>query len=659
MNRPHQHHDRGSILIMVPVSLMLAVGLVLATMTLATDNLESTGRESRRLQAYYVAKAGIERQVYDMKKLTRSAVLTDPFAAIDVYHDKKTYLGCIKMAASPAPPNQEPLSVGGNKVDVRDDLRDEGIELAGNFDVSIHIEGYDKVDPSSMSNSKRFVTIRSTGWVPDRDTPGAVSHTIETTVLVELSASEVFDYAYFINNWGWFYGSNIDANGNVRSNGQFDAGNYRPEINGNPRYVGANGSDLYGYMDDNDDGVKDGTDGGIYAGWDIVGTKNVGGMAGLEVAGETVNQHDFDSNVDMPNLTDLTLYEEHGKSEGASVKIGGVEMTDAVYGDEGGETGNLVLIGTPTAPIVIDGTVVVRGDLIIKGNVTGQGVIYAGGNVYIADDITYVNGPSSKRPGGTSEDDVESWLQANSGADALGLFAREHIVMGDYTNSTWRSNVKSWMNNSLNQSKEDAGEDGIPNTKAGLDGIMGTADDDVLEGDGKWTVEEYSELHAMLGLIPDGAKVGDPIPGTGEDIDGDGQNDGAFDLSELDLAANLNGSNWGGNLPGTATKYSDIATNYIANFDCALYTNHALAGLLYNSSGDIRFNGCVVSRNEAIIYNAKNLVFNHDARLTGGGDNFGFFLPRSFRKIRFVKTWDNVPNIHWDEAAAQTGHETY
>ena len=33
------------------------------------------------------------------------------------------------------------------------------------------------------------------------------------------------------------------------------------------------------------------------------------------------------------------------------------------------------------------------------------------------------------------------------------------------------------MNSSLNKSEEDAGEDGIPNTIAGKDGILGTADD--------------------------------------------------------------------------------------------------------------------------------------------------------------------------------------
>ena len=645
--------QRGGVLVVLPATMLLAVALMLSTMMLSTENMTDVNRETKRLQAYYVAKAGVERQVFDIKQMTSNAVLVNPFDAIENFHDHKTYRDSVKLAANPAPPNQVPLIALGGPVDANADLLAAGVDLPGTFDVSLHIEGFDPLNPGAMSNSRRFVTIRSTGWVPNRDAPGAVSHTIETTVLVELSASEVFDYAYFINNWGWFYGNSIKARGNVRSNGQFDAGNYTPEIAGSPRYLGANGNDLYGYLDDNDDDVRDGTDGGIYAGWEVVGANNVRGMAGTDVAGEKVNQHDFDGHIDMPNLTDLSLYEQHGISNGSSVSIGGVTMTDAVYGDNAGESGNLVLIGTPTNPIEIDGTIVVRGDLIIKGNVKGQGVIYAGGNVYVADDVVYQNPPTSPRPSSESEADTELWLSQNTGADALGLFAREHIVLGDYTNSQWRSYVNGWMNNSKNKSVEDAGEDGIPNTRAGVDGIIGTSDDDVLEGDGIWTTETYTALHDALGLMPSGASIGDAIPGTGEDIDGDGKYDAAFQMSEFDLAASLSSGQWGGNLPAGTSSFNQIATRNIAQFDCAMYTNHALAGLVLNYGGDVTVNGCVVSRNEAIVYGANNLVVNHDARLIGGGDNFGYYLPRTFKQVRFMKTWDSVPHIHWDEIAQQ------
>src|SRR6185295_1342553 len=107
----------------------------------------------------------------------------------------------------------------------------------------------------------------------------------------------------------------------------------------------------------------------------------------------------------------------------------------------------------------------------------------SGGNVYVPKNLTYLNPPTTWRPATNSEADTEAWLSANMGKDALGLFAREHVVVGDYTNSSWQSYVNSWVNDPLNKSKEDAGLDGVQNTKAGMDGIMGTADDDVLEND--------------------------------------------------------------------------------------------------------------------------------------------------------------------------------
>jgi hypothetical protein len=401
-------------------------------------------------------------------------------------------------------------------------------------------------------------------------------------------------------------------------------------MNGSPRYERVEGTNLIGYMDDNEDGVTDGSDGGIYAGWSIVGSSSVQGMGGL-----AANQHDYQDAVSMPNLTDFTYYEERAKNEAARLRIDGVLDCTGVYGDDPGENRHLYLHGTAANPIVIDGPVVVRGSLIISGVVTGQGSLYVAGNIYVADDITYKNPLTTDRPASNDEATTEQWLQDNQNADSLGLYAREHVVLGDYTDSNWQSSVSSWVNNATNESKEDAGLDGIPNTRAGRDGVSGTADDDVLEGDGVFSIETYSQLHADLGLIPP-ELVGQPIPGTGEDIDGDGQYDPRTSMSEFDLPSPLNSGLWGGNLAPGTTNYNEVATNQIARVDGALYTNHTLAGRIENSGAEIRFNGCVISRNEAIVFNASQLIFNHDARLLGGGKAFGFHVPLTWAPIKVL-----------------------
>ncbi|MBK7875840.1 MAG: hypothetical protein IPJ77_08820 [Planctomycetes bacterium] len=199
----------------------------------------------------------------------------------------------------------------------------------------------------------------------------------------------------------------------------------------------------------------------------------------------------------------------------------------------------------------------------------------------------------------------------------------------------------------MNQSAEDAGADGIPNTVAGRDGILGTADDDVLEGDGVFTVEYYTEADAAAGLIPPGRNVGDVIPGSGEDIDGDGAYDGATRLASVNLTTPLTPANWGGNMPGSGiAAYSAIASLYANQLDGVFYTNHSFCWLVLGGAA-AQVNGALVSRNENIIYGTPSLNFNHDARLLGGASGKAAnLLPRDLlppRLLRWSKL-DTDPN---------------
>jgi len=258
-----------------------------------------------------------------------------------------------------------------------------------------------------------------------------------------------------------------------------------------------------------------------------------------------------------------------------------------------------------------------------------------------------VDPPNTSRPTGNTQAETEQWLTDNWDKDFLGLFARENIVVGDYTNSTWRSYVNSWMNSSLNKSKEDAGEDGIPNTTEGRDGITGTADDDVLDDDGVFSVEYYTDVDDALGLIPPGKSVGDVIPGTGEDIDGDGAYDGTTTLTDLDVAAALNTTNWGGNMPsGGIASYHDISTLYANHLDATFYTNHSFCYVVLGGTS-ARINGALVSRNENIIYGTPTIDINYDCRLLGGRSGMaGDLLPHVMQSPVIVR-WqalDRDPN---------------
>ncbi len=605
--------DRGSALVSVVSASTLLVGLVFATTAFSVVDLNESKDSLDQVRARYVAQAGVEDAVSFLQGAVKKTSFHDPLLGL---HNIFKSGGTVRYKIA------QSLMDGGRKM--------------GEYSVTM----------TGAEDSKGMtVTIRSTGYLPSAPQnlpPGKrvrAWQALEVAVRFETGPSQVFNYGYFINNWGWFYGSSIYCNGNVRSNGQFDAANYRPTVTGQPLYDSVEWSGgkavLSGYHDDNGDGLKDGNDGGIFAGWDILRSGNVRGNGG-----NTSNQHDFQEQVPMPNLTDLSQYESKAIAEGGHVDIGGSPVLDAVAGDDPGEKENVYLHGTLANPIQIHGKVIIRGNVIISGYITGQGAIYAGGNIYIPDSLHYVNPPTSPRPASNKQEDTEAWLTQNWNKDFIGFFARENIAVGNHENSTWRSYVNRWMNSSMNKSEEDAGEDGIPNTKKGKDGISGTADDDVLEDDNVFTVERYSALDASLGLIPPGKSVGDPIPGTGEDIDGDGQYDPTTSISnDIDFKVPLDSAHWGGNMPPGGIKYSDVASVHANNLDGVFYTNHSFCWFVTNSH-DAVINGALVSRNENIIYGTPKMIINYDCRLLGGGAGaVKDFLPKTVKPVRFLR-WE-------------------
>ncbi len=618
--RRHTHDsERGSAIVGVLVVLVGIMGVVYATGTSSVVEVRESRKSIDGVRASYLAEAGVERGIQFLAQAVKNTNMTSPM------------VGLTELFASGdtiTPFVGEGVMSGGNRVGGYSVSFTRVASTAASITIAIDATGYFPDAPSALPDGQQVSEWRA----------------VRSTVRYSLAPSEVFDYAYFINNWGWFYGHTIRAYGNARSNGQFDCAGYSPTITGTPIYdsVAWSGAtaNLDGYVDDNGDGLTDGNDGGTFAGWDIIGAQNVQGNGG-----DAPNQHDFRDKIEMPNLTDLTPYEANATASNSSITINGVTVSDGVYGDEAGEKQNLYLVGTAAKPIVLNGPVVVRGDVLISGVVTGQGAIYSGRNVYAPKSVTYANGPTTPRPADNSEAATETWMSANANKDFLGLFAREHIVVGDYTNGTWQAYVNQWMSDPLNASAEDAGADGIPNTLAGRDGILGTTDDDVLEGDGIFTIEHYTDEDATLGLIPSGSGVGDPIPGTGEDIDGDGIYDAQATMAQIPVQNPLTPANWG-NLTTSPANYTSISSLRANKLDAVFYTNHAFCWLVVGSEA-ARINGGLVSRNESIIYGTPFMDVNQDARMLGhSSSKFANLLPMTVQPIEVLR-WvelDSDPN---------------
>jgi len=387
-------------------------------------------------------------------------------------------------------------------------------------------------------------------------------------VRFELGRSSAFDYAYFINNFGWFWGSSIQANGDVGANGDFDL-RYNPRVNGD---VYASENAALGAEGDVD---------GDWSSWSlssyytsVAATARPGSPPSTTYEEKwrmgydgTPGRAEEMPTVEMPYLGDLGDYRTLADDENGSVKVGNKTLVAEVYNGPGPDTvagtaddGMVVLVGTAAAPIVINGPVVVNGDVVIKGKVTGQGTIYASRNIHIIGNIEYVDAPQWPKP----DPDPEATALANSTKDMLGLVAKGNIIVGDYTSSTWDS-CKSYIRPGFTQPYD----------------------------------TDASEV------------------ANGYDSDGDLTNGYRFngDYTGLDGGQKLDSAG-----AAAARRYfessSDLAfkaaapTCDITRIDAACYTNHALAG----KAGTLAWNGTMVSRDEALFFSG-SLKVSWDIRL--------------------------------------------
>lgn len=93
---------------------------------------------------------------------------------------------------------------------------------------------------------------------------------------------------------------------------------------------------------------------------------------------------------------------------------------------------NLILEGSPSSPLILEGTLYVNGDVMIRGNITGDGKIIARGNIYIVGDITYTCDNDSRDFSFSSSNQVPCNYALPDTLPRLGLVAGQNILLGNY-----------------------------------------------------------------------------------------------------------------------------------------------------------------------------------------------------------------------------------
>ena len=475
-----------------------------------------------------------------------------------------------------------------------------------------------------------------------RTNPGGSksSSTIEERVRFAIARSKVFNNAYFVNNYGWFQGSTVTANGDVRANGDMylDSG---CTVNGHVyaarnTELGVNGDITnYGKMDKESTYLSS-----------TYGTANrarpKGKEGGKYDAPASVTTTDYRNRlhanepltIEMPFIGDLTEYVEWSQelnekdSSQGTLSLGSERVVTCQYSGPGpsgdasnADNGALVLIGTQSKPIVINGPVVVDSDVIIKGYVKGQGTIYSGRNIHIVGNIQYVNPPEWRNKAENAD---------NSTKDMLGLMAKGNIVLGDCTSSSWLSSINTYITKSpyVQRYSCDASDAdiGYPSqfggSYAALDGGLKTT----LTYETRELPTTHPEQRPVYNSR--GRFIGY------ETVQ-------VHDTETVPVYHN----NYNRHYYDTVCDNRVISENLstITQIDAILYNNHGTFGVI----GSCSINGSLVCRNEGIKYSG-NLHINWDYRLYSGSaetvDNDSAGLARSSDNPPATVAWQEVPD---------------
>ena len=478
---------------------------------------------------------------------------------------------------------------------------------------------------------------------------GTVSRsTIAETVRFAQERSKVFDNAYFVNNYGWFQGSGCTANGDVRANGDMYLDS-SCKVNG--RVYAARNEELgvdgnvtnYGKMD-NYSTYRSSTYGTSNMARPlstdpVSGSKNNGGY---DAPNSVTTQNLRDRvkanqplSVEMPYIGDISSSESeyrawaqdlHNKNSSMStirqngqtlvsvfydgVGPSGLATVTDSYGNEvaAPDYGAMVLTGTADHPIEVNGPVIIPNDVIISGYVKGQGTIYSGRNIHIVGNIQYVNPPSWSGKSTSSA--------SNATKDMLGLMAKGNIVMGNYTESSWLSSIRTYLTQQpyVQQYACDTSDAAI-----GYPETFG----------GSYAVEEYvngtdfgkCQSVGLTDYVPGGydsqtGKFGKIREvGTGQYEQKQVYNSWTRRWETQNVEITAPGAKYDRKYYESVCADSEVSSrcSTITRIDAVLYNNHGIFGKL----GQCSINGALVCRNEGLQYSSK-LFLNWDIRLYSG-----------------------------------------
>lgn len=457
---------------------------------------------------------------------------------------------------------------------------------------------------------RRQVVVRAVGWL-DRNNNGQLDageprKTVDAGTEFQLSRSQVFDYVYFVNNYGWMDGfqpSWLIVNGDMRANGNFSILNGSPTINGsvvaanndklipgaagvvntppvkwtdntyqsnaasqswwrqayNPAVHGAKGTSQYEQWRD----FIFESDGNIV-------NNRISGAAIMDANGKKAWQRPTTGaatttmldvspteEVVMPDLSDLSYY-QNVSTNYVDTKATFADGTTNPNAGQGAWVkiwnSSTSTYDTVTTNGILDGSAVLVGTsskpILVHGPVTFtqdcviKGYVQGQGTVYAGRNVHVVGSVRYKSPPDFRGSNMQTIDNANEKKDMLALAARGSVMMGN------------------------------PNT--------------------------FGNPYPLAYMTP---------PFTKPRLDDYGNTIPAFNALQIDASGR----------PRYKSVIPDATMNGIAEgvnqIDAVLYTNFVGGGNIGTGGGGVQFNGTLISKDEAMVVFSVPMKMNYDSRI--------------------------------------------
>lgn len=483
--------------------------------------------------------------------------------------------------------------------------------LPGVGKFSVAIVGYSQPGNDSYS---RQVTVRSVGYI-DSDNDGVLdanepAKIVDVKATYQLARSQVFDYMYFVNNFGWMAGFDDDdliVNGDMRANGDFSFTGGMPTVNGT--VIAVQNEKLT-------TGVS-GTITGTPVKWN--NSTYAGVMAGSTSYAARMRQG-YDATKHGTRGTDTwnswrdVIFDTEGSVQGE--KLAGSTLSDSAGSKAWTKT---LYSSTPTySPIdPAPSQEVIMPDL---GDISDYQTI---SSAYIDNKATYADGTANPYSGQGAWVDV--WNSTTNSYQRLttnGCYSGSGVLVGTDTKPIKIHGPVTFSQDVVIKGYIQGQGTIYTGRNVHIVGSIRYMNGPDFRGTSMTTIDQTNEKRDLLGLAARGSVImGNPLaftsttlqymtpPFTKPRLDENGNTIAAFNANEIDSTGR---ARYKSCIPDATMNSIAEGINVI---DAVLYTNFLGGGNLGTSGSGVVFNGSIISRDEAMVVYSLPMKLNYDTRI--------------------------------------------